>query len=510
MRRAVQDWFVKGVSAGSSPFSDLLNNTPVYWNAANKSTMFVETANGGAPSTPVVNDGDSVGTIYNLGFGGWFWRTAGNVNRPVWHTDGAKCWITWDTGQTPLINQLVSMRNYMRPVHAVTPSYRGVIHMRYDSDTLLGGAGDIWTTKDVATNTAAGTLIRKVVTTGKNFVRGGNATTMILNNTGTTAGKLAADGWFYLFWDQSGTTFRIFFDDIATAQTITASGVGADVVSSQGCDYGSPSISMAWSKIETGTWDVASVAAAKLTSTVPNNDYWASMEGDFDMHTACYADSTLATPSTDGTVCRAIKNLLVTPFGTIASTNGTSASDVASPIWRANSINGRGAAEYDGTGNMLTTWNRILLGSNGARTWRLSVFKNLDGTDGSHLGTGGAVGSYIAETGGSYASPSQEATHGGVSGSDPTNQPYKTAGQNYNVMTMFRDAAVYYSYNGNGLSSLLTGAHTSAVAIAETGTQGQAGWYTHGPLAYLKTGTGYFPESYRLGLIAQMNTLFAL
>lgn len=493
------------------PISDLLDNTPIYFNAAYMKTMMVETANGGIPNTAVAADGDAVGTAYSLGFGAHFWRTVSNTNKPIWKNQGGVCYLTWTTGSISLLSQTTPMRNYMRPVHAVTPSYRFGIYMRLNSDTLLGGSGDIVTTKDPATNTAAGILFRRNVTTGTRFIRGGNASVMNINTTATSAARTAASGWHWMFWDQSGTTCRFFFDDLSSPQSITATAAGADVIASQGMDFGGAGIDIAYFKFENGTWDAAAVTAFKALTTTANSTEWASVEADMDMNSVCFSDAAGTTPAVDGGKCRVIKTGLTTPFGPLTSFWGTSASDAASPVFRASALNGRGAIEFDGTGNMLTTYGRILLGSNGGRTWRVDVTQNLDATDGSHLGIGGGgIASYIAKTGSGYASPSQEATHGSVSGSDPTNNLYKTAGQNYNVMATFRDGGVYYSISGT-LSLSNTGAHTSAVNIGSSGGSVQGAlWFSHMRTAYLYTGTGYFNTNYMLGLVNSMNTLFAL
>lgn len=496
----------------------LLDNTPIKLDFANTTTLRQQTCNGGAPVTAVTTNGDAIGTVYSLGPGGLFVRHIANTNKSDYQGDATRGgYARFLTNDTPLDNPSTEMRDVMRFVHASSPSYRAAVWIKRDAASTVI---DIWSTKDNASSTSAGTLIRgNGDASGTLFVRGGNGSSMILNNTGTTTTLAIADGWTALFWDQSGTAFRIGKNAIPS-EAITASGAGADVTAGGGLAVGGTTNagggghSISYFVMEAGTWDATGVAAFMAHDPDRNQKYWASQRVRYDYTTDCYSDVSMTVPTTNGGNCRRVKNQFSIPLGTWA-VHGQAASDAASPLLTTNLNNSKSAGVWDGTGNQLLTFNGGLVPDNGGAYHLYIVAQNLDATSGMHvfLETGGGYYVWTGENhNGTFGPPpppkDYHTTHstGGVTGEAA--QMLKNLQESINITGLTRQWGDFNHWNGN-LVAVPTSSSDGRQNWGSSGGSAQGAlWYYQGYQFFLEVYFGHYPSTYDIAEIQRIQSLF--
>lgn len=473
---------------------------------ANTSTLLQESAASGT-GTPVVNDGDAIGTAYSKGPLGLHIRHASNSNKSQLGSDGTRSsFAVFGVDDTPIASASTEIKDLMRFVHQSSPSYHGGVWIKRDTGSINI---DIFSSRTVSPTTAAGTIIRGN-SNGTLFVRGGNGTSQILNNTATTTTLNTSDGWTALFWDQVGTTFRLFKNAYSNFETITASGAGADVAASSGLSLGGTLTasagghSISYFQMGPGAWDASSVAAFLAHNPARNNNPWASLRCRFDYNTDCYSDTGMTTPTTNGGVIRRLKNQVTSPFG-LWQMHGQAASDAASPILATNQINGKSAGRWAGDGVALLTYNGDLTPENGGNCFITLVAKNLTSATGSHIMTDQS-GEYYA-----WPGPGWDAgflDYHTVHNITASLQSLKTSGNNWNIAALGKMAGTSQLWNGNLVKDQLTGQTNGQRWISSGVSQQGTAWRPNMLFAYLQVVFGKFPDEYKTAELQRIQALY--
>lgn len=505
-------FFGGGEEEGWTP-ADFDDNLVLWLESSKLSTLLKENGSTGTPVTNVTTDGDTVGSIYDLGYHGLFMRAEADVRRPLLGSDSEQnSYLSFD-GSDDYIKVLNSQQ-YFRNFHNATPVFSIFTLVR------MGASTDSSTRVLIGSNSGTGVNAGVYITrTSTNkiqvFISSGSGT--ICNHT-TTASLTVSSGWTPIFIELNGPGTgkgRIIIGSTTETFNVTA---GATANALADLYIGSLNNNTAYFKGDIArvvilnrvlTADDITNLRAYNPSKSTNRFSVLQWDIDFDAETRIFSDVAGTTQITNGGSIRNIQHNQTSIFGPLNRLL-TSASAGVSPVWNDSDLNGKATGSWDGVDDNLDFGVSITQERAGKWT-EFVVFKNDDSDVGSNFlkGTSG----YQVVTGTNYTSNEDENNgnpyfllHTSQGGGIPPPNSLKNGGEGWNVICYRRDGSTWTSWSG--LKVKKEGTDSGIHEILDMGEQFNPNFWTDGKWARLIKYTGNLSDSQVEAKIDELMALY--
>lgn len=479
------------------PSSDLT----LKFNLYELSSMFQERSvfSGGIPVTEVTANTNPVGTIFDQSLSTTFLRATGATTIPLLSADG----ITFD-GTNDMM-EVPNSTSLLKSIHAVG----SVWSIRFWVKKNVDGTARPLMNNQGLSGTQAGFYIS---TTATNKVRVfiGDATAPVIVDYTSTASLTVASGATPIQVVINGASSKLVIG--STTETFTASvSEGSTVNAAQNLRLGgdgstffngsfAKSIELYNRALTTQELTDYQSFAPVVTST----DFTPVKQWDLDFNdaTKIFSDAAETTQITDGGTIRSIVSSTLKPNHSSAVTRkATSASALASPVWRQSVKNGKSVAEFDGTGNNVLTYSEDLWYECGGTSTFFIIIKNNDSSFGSHYINGNPE--YGTMTGSNYG--------GNLAATGDAGLPYSilhhtngvgpqttlSRSDDYNIIVIRRKGAVCDMFNQTKTKTTVSnfGKFTSSL-IGHEAPAGGGNWDTYGRVVRIIKYVGKFPDAW--------------
>lgn len=494
------------------PASDII----LKFNLYDLTTMWQERSifPGGVPVTPVTTNTNPIGTIFDQSLATTFLRATGSTTIPTLTADG----VTFD-GSNDLL-EVPGSNIYLKGLHSVG----AVWAMRFWIKKGLDGAARSPINNQGSSATQNGFYLQLTAANKVRIFIGDGTAPAICDYT-STASLTVAMGATPIQIIINGANSKLVIG--STTETFTASitegstnNANANLrVGGDGSTYFTGSISRdlmfvnrVWTAQEMS--DYQSYNPSITTNKFTPIKQW---DLDFNDTTNVFSDAGETTPITDGGTIRSIRSKVTIPYNSAFRRKATSASALASPIWRASAKNG--AAEFDGTGTQILTYSEDLWFEVGGVSTTMFIFKNDDATFGSHYVNGNPE--YGTVTGKNYsgnaavtgdaAQPYSTCHHGGAGGSGTGPTALVSRSDDYNILVIRRFGGVADIFNQRKNKTSLSGFGKFTSSLFGTAAPaGGTNWHPDGNLVRIIKYTGFIDDDQTEAWIDEMKTEYTI
>lgn len=489
-----------------------VNDLTVLWlNTANLNTMIQESYVGTNADSPVVSDGDVVGSINSLGYGAIPTRISTNSSQPVLASDATiNSFVTFTSTARPYVCTS-GLIDYFSPLHDTSPVWSAQFYVKTAVDgTLL----ELFNNKTGASSTPG---VRVFKSTGNKLsIQLGDGSSLVLSFASTT-NILSANGWHAITVQMNGTgagngevKIRNSTGSVNTSETFTVP-TGTNTASSVTLSIAGTNLSLAHFKLRNRVLTTAEkdeYLNFTYNPTRSSTEYLIK-RWHLDFSAESYEDLALTDPCEDGDAIRAIRNnLYPSPFGSIGRTC-QSASESESPLFSENGFGeGVNSADWNGDDVKEFVLSHNLFPERSGRYLQSVIGMNADINFGSHTDRDG---NYMVWTGPDYAGaigPDYVTIHDNTGGS-PTALALANPNNSRNIVLLSRQAGTATFYTGDNTSA--SGSISNPYEIGSIGkrwTSVSADWAMNGKQVLQVVWMGVPNSTWLTEQIARYNDIY--